>query len=115
MSLINDNIKELLALWAEAHEDKNCFPDIADGQTSYYKNYTDRNPEEIYLMEYSLQTMEDVKNFLKTYSGLELESELLKRLTVAICQNRPMSDQESAKTIAASDGENSLPEYVYVF
>ena len=38
-------------------------------------------------MEYSLQTMEDVKNFLKTYSGLELESELIKCLTVAICQN----------------------------
>ena len=120
MSLTNAKMKEDLSEWAEQNKDKTVFPEISEEETSYY---IDRNSEETYMMEYSLDDLQSLRNNLEKYPELSSDLNLLKNLTIGISRNRvqrepekhgdPNSDHLEENTV--THDERTLPEYVYVF
>lgn len=115
MSLISENIMEEFSAWAEKSEDKSIFPMISKEEDSYY---IDRETEETYMMEYSFETMAELKNLINAYSGLADDPQMLRKLVVEIMQNRFKSQlemQESLKSNKTQDDNKNLPEFVYVF
>lgn len=108
-----------IAVWAEAHENKNIFPEISDKEKSYY---VDRDAEDTYIMEYSFSNLFNIKEALKAYSGLTSEPFLLKKMAVEIgkncCINREDADNE--KNIIRymrneQPAQGILPEFRYEF
>jgi hypothetical protein len=116
MSLINEDIIEELSIWAKKNEDKNVFPQILEKEDSYYMN---RESEETYIMEYSFNTLQELKNSLIKYSGLSEYADILKIMTVAICQEKFRGMNEIPYNIELEEKEDDkkseLPEFVYVF
>lgn len=127
MSLISEKSIEEIAMWARANENTSIFPEIQKESDSYY---TDRRQDETYLMEYSFQNMLQLKHSLESYSGLDADSQLLKRLIVEVSNNRSSGKKEKdteegerqknmdmvkKKAEKAHDSQKTLPEYVYVF
>ena len=85
MSLISERIIEEFGGWAKENGDKSAFPKIYETEKSYYTN---RNPKEAYLMEYSFGNMAELKKALEVYSGLAADLQILEKLTVEVCKNR---------------------------
>ncbi len=119
MSLINEKILQELLIWAEENEDKRVFYAISDEEKSYF---TDRDSEETYIMEYSFRTLAELKHNLEKYSNLLEDPELLKKMTIEICQDRFKRElrmhEFSGKTNIddrKEEKEKTLPEYVYAF
>ncbi len=119
MSLINEKVMQEFAVWAETNEDKNIFPAIAGEEESYYIK---RDSEETYMIEYSFRTLAELKKALEEHSGLSTDPEMLKMLTIEICQDRYKSelnihkeDDKSKERKRVQDSEKTLPEFVYVF
>lgn len=121
MSLINEGAIEAFSKWAREHADSHIFPKISEEESSYYCN---RTSEDTYLMEYNIETVQGLKEMLQKYSGLEQDLELLKMLTVEICQNRfrsrlELPPYEWRKNKLPENGtqekESVLPEFIYVF
>lgn len=119
MSLINDKIIKELSKWAEINANNHIFPKASYTDASYYLS---RDSEETYMMEYSFKTEEEIKNALERYCGLESEPQLLKELTIAICQNRykarlgeDLIETDANQETKSEDSEAKLPEYIYVF
>ncbi len=104
--------------WARENKDESIFPLISEGEDSYYIT---RNSEETYLMEYSFHNMAWLKESLKKYAGLSSDLQMLKKLTVTICQNRFIGnlqiheDRISREKKEVQDGKKTLPEFIYVF
>ena len=111
-------IKEFQA-WAKENKDNTVFPEISIEEDSYYSN---RNSEETYMMEYSFQNMAGLKEVLGRYSRLSTDTQMLKGLTVEICQHRFKKNPEIYRNVdnrekkeAVYDSPKTLPEFVYVF
>ncbi|MCM1233055.1 MAG: hypothetical protein NC489_23270 [Ruminococcus flavefaciens] len=121
MNLINGNIREYLSLWAKENEDANVFPKISDEVTSYYIT---RNSKQSYIKEYAFENMQELASELERYSGLPEKSQLLKKMTVAICENRYKSyfegygnegERKYDEGIVRGDEEKELPDFIYIF
>lgn len=119
MSLINEKVIEEFSTWAEENENRHIFPEISNAEDSYYIN---RDTEETYMMEYSFKTLPELKSALEQYSGLSSDPQMLKKLTVEICQDRFRSKLDTngnkdniSPNTKVSEGKQTLPEYVYVF
>jgi hypothetical protein len=118
MNLIDESIVEKLSRWAELNEDKNVFPTINEDEDSYYIN---RNSNQTYIMEYSFKTLQEVKESLNKFSGLsDNDSEILKIITVEMCQERfkgkiEESGVDMGKVKDYGNKKSVLPEFVYVF
>lgn len=119
MSSISETDIEIFSEWATKNEDKNIFPYICKEEKSYY---LDRNSEETYMMDYSFQTLAELKKALKQYSGLEDDEEMLKMMTIEICKYRFKCNMEIHKfednrqeQRKIKNGEKTLPDYIYVF
>lgn len=121
MNSINGNIIEYLHLWAKENEDKKVFPQTSDEETSYYIT---RNSEQSYIQEYAFENMQELAGNLKKYSGLSEKSQLLKEMTVAICENRYKGYFESyedkregkyGEETVRADEEKELPDFIYIF
>lgn len=115
MSLTSEKVKEAFLVWAQENEDKRIFPEICQKDQSYYIN---RNSEETYMIEYSFKTIAELKKLLECYSRLAEDSEMLKSLTIAICQERYRSElDKNIKSLGKNNelynGDKVLPEYVY--
>ncbi len=106
---------ETLAEWAERNEDKNVFPLISKSLSTYYVNRDLGRP---YMIDFSFQNIEELKALLEQYSELKMDTELLRMISIAICQNRYQSAIEFAddqQVGAKDDHMKKLPEYLYVF
>lgn len=119
MSLISEKVIEELSRWAEKNENVSIFPEISESESSYY---IDKNAEDDYLIEYAFLNMEELKEELKKHSGLSIESQLLKKLVIEICQNRYIGRSDiyegkgnGQEAASIRSGEKVLPEYIYVF
>jgi hypothetical protein len=116
MSLIDKDFIDELSTWAEKNEDKTVFPQIDDNVDSYYIN---RDSEQTYIMEYSFKTLQELKECLIEISGLPSDSEILKLMTVGVCQERFRGKSEilsnKSQTVKVDNSHQDLPEYVYVF
>lgn len=117
MSLINEKVIEEFAEWAKENEDRKIFPEISENENSYY---IDRKSEDTYMTEYSFKTVAELKKELEKYSGLPADSQILKKLTVEICQNRfrsklEMNVDNKMQSEKVNDGKKTLPEFIYVF
>lgn len=119
MNSINEKAIEDLLVWAKEREDRHVFPEISKEETSYYIN---RESEETYIMEYSFKALAELRYGLEKNSGLATEPELLKKLTIEICQNRYLpklrvnANQENfSGDSERNDERQDLPEYVYAF
>jgi hypothetical protein len=113
MNLIDESIIDELSKWATENEDKNVFPQISCKESSYY---VDRESEETYMMEYSINTLQDLKTNLKHYSDLSDETEILKLITVGVCKECIKNDEIIKNTELLDDEKQSdLPEFIYVF
>lgn len=119
MSLINEAAMEKFSVWAAENEDKDIFPSISQSEESYY---IDRSSDETYMMEYSFQTLAELKKGLEQYSGLSDDEQILKMMTIEICQNMFRRESANNKAEATEDGESkrskdnkTLPEFIYVF
>lgn len=113
MSLISENIIEEFSAWAEKNEDKGIFPVISK-EDSYY---IDRKSEETYMMEYSFETMAELKNLVEEYNGLTDDPQMLRKLVVEIMQNRFKSQLETHEFTDSKKTENvnnALPDFVYI-
>lgn len=116
MNLISEEMMDAFSAWAEENEDKHIFSEISKGEASYYIN---RDSEKTYMMEYSPQTVSEIKKALEEYSGIS-DPNMLKRMTVAICQSRFKGGQEVYEDVGQmrrkkqSDGR-ALPEFIYIF
>lgn len=106
MSLISESIIDDFQIWAKENEDKSIFPKIHKEERSYYTN---RNPEEAYLVEYSFRDMAELKKILEEYSDLSVDSQILLKLIVGICKNRSSLDEgkNAYKDSLQSEGEIS--------
>lgn len=85
MNLISEKTIENFEAWAKENEDKSIFSKIHKEGDSYYTN---RNPGETYLTEYSFGNMAELKQSMEVYSGLSADSQMLEKLTVEVCKNR---------------------------
>lgn len=120
MNLIDEKILEKLSLWAEKNADKNVFREVLNDDVSYFIN---RDSEETYMIEYSPETEIEVKEYLDKYTGQSLEQEILKDLTIAICQNKYRATKlddyvnsiKNNQSTKDSDDKKMLPEFIYVF
>lgn len=115
MSLINDDIVKSLSVWAEKNEDKKSFSQIEKNEKTYYK---DRASEETYIMEYSIKTVEDMKQALEKYGGLSEDPHMLKKMVIGLCQNRYRQNpsvSESVETNENEDMNKTLPDSIYSF
>lgn len=117
--LKREKVIEEFQSWAKENKDNTVFSEICKEEGSYYNN---RSSEETYMIEYSFKNMAELKEALGKYSGLEREAQILKKLMLAICQNKVKSDLKvreklpsSEKNKEASDEKKTLPEFVYVF
>ena len=125
MSLVNENIVKELSVWAQQNEDKYIYPEADKKIVSYY---IDRTSEEVYLQEYSIDTLKNLKEALETYSGLPADSPILKQMLFEISRQRrkqPLmqgnkntevkSDRSNGDEAVLQDNKKRLPEYRYVF
>lgn len=118
MSLIDKKVIEEFSTWAEKNGDKHIFPEICKEEGSYY---IDRNSEETYMMDYSFETVVELKELLMKYGGLAEESQMLNNLTVEIYKNRYIRssvinvDDVGNRKEVSIDEEKKLPEFIYVF
>lgn len=119
MSLIDEKMMQILLEWAKENEDRNIFPMISGEDDSYY---IDRNSEETYMMEYSFETMAELKKVLEEYSGLSESPELLKMITIETCKNRAGKSMKAygrrddgREKKSEQDDKATLPEFIYVF
>lgn len=121
MSSINDKIIEEFSTWAGQNENKKIFPQISKDKESYY---IDRVSEETYMMEYSFNTMPELRSALETYSGLADDSQMLRMLTINIYQNNFLNNNEEHKKKNIDEireeenkvkGQYDIPDYIYVF
>ncbi len=115
MNLISEKVIEELTIWAEKNEDKNIFSRISADEDSYYIK---RELDDTYIMKYSMGTLSELKQMLEKYSGLSDNPEMLKMLTVEVCQDRyqsPLRVNREDKRKKTHKNEKTLPEYVYVF
>lgn len=115
MSLISEDIMAELSAWAKKNEDKSIFPVISKAESSYY---IDRKSDETYMMEYSFETMPELKTLIEAYSGLTDDPQMLRRLVVEIMQNR-FEDKLEMPVLADSNRDKNvnkvLPDFVYRF
>lgn len=118
-SLLSENVIEEFFAWAKENKDNNIFSEISEEEDSYYIN---RNSEETYLMEYSFQNMAWLKEALEECSGLSADSQMLKNMTVEICQKKFESNPEIREHLVSEkkeekvqESKKTLPEFVYVF
>lgn len=112
----NDNLQKLV-IWAEQNEDKDTFLKVSQEASSYFMV---RETEENYIMEYSFKTLEELKRGLEEYSGLFDDQQLLREMTVQICQNRfkshlSMTVENEHIGSNQKTTEKTLPDFVYVF
>lgn len=117
MSLINEAVMEKFSVWAAENEDKDIFPSISHAEESYY---IDRRSDETYMIEYSFQTLAELKKALEQYSGLSDNEQILKMMTIEICQNMFRSESvnheaEETEEPKRSKDNKTLPEFIYVF
>lgn len=118
MSLIEEEILNVLSEWAEKNMNKHIYPEIHDRKESYY---IERKSDKTYMMEYSFYTLEKIKELLGEYSGLDESPEVLKRLVIEVCQNRYRESEgkdkegNNMKKKVLQDDSKTLPEYIYVF
>lgn len=118
MNLINKRLAGELFMWAEKNADRDVFAQINE-EVSYYIN---RESEDTYIMEYSLNTAAEVKKELETYSGISSDAELAAMLTVGICQsklyskeNRKLESTDMVNAVKEAENRSEIPEYIYVF
>ena len=118
MNLIEKKVRGEFATWAQENENKDIFPKISQEESSYY---IDRSGDETYLMEYSVPNIAQLKADLERYSGLSEDTELSKKLAIAICQYRfcgeerkQHGDESVFPKPMAVDADKTLPEYIYV-
>ncbi len=115
MNSISEKTIEEFAIWAKKNEDKNIFPLISADEDSYYIK---RESDDTYIMKYSIETLMELRQALEVHGGLSDSPEMLKMLTVEVCQDRYKSTlraNKEDKRKKAYKGEKALPEYVYVF
>ena len=115
MSLISEDIMAELSAWAEKNEDKSVFPTFSKAEDSYY---IDRKSDETYMMEYSFETMAELRNLVEVYSGLADDPHMLRRLVVEIMQNRfedKLEMPEFAGSNMVKNVNKILPDFVYRF
>lgn len=117
MSLIKEEIINDFVCWAETNENKNIYPKISKDEVSYY---VDREFDDTYIMEYSFKTMAELRKYLEKYAGLSLDTYMIRKLAIQICQNRYYDESEfkhnkSYRKKEDDDklAENTLPEYIY--
>lgn len=117
MSSISENTIIEFLTWAGKNENKHVFPEIAKEEATYFIN----RDEEDYMMEYSFKNMQELQEMLRKYSGLSTDLQMLKKVTVSICQNRyecELSDggnEDITSLKKSNQGKSMLPEYIYVF
>lgn len=118
MNLIEEEVVKVFSVWAGMNEDKYIFPAINKEQTSYYIN---RESEETYIMDYSFESVAELRDLIANYCGLSEESQILNKLTLEIYKNRfrgkLVSDVGDVKndTKEVQSEQVELPEFVYVF
>lgn len=118
MSLIDESIIDKLSKWAELNEDTTVFPTINDDEDSYYAN---RVSDQTYIMEYAFKTLQELKEGLNKFSGLSDDnSEILKIMTVEVCQERfrgkiEESDVDTGEVKDSENKKSELPEFIYMF
>lgn len=117
MSLIKKTDIEDFIKWAERNEDKDIYPHISKEEDSYYVN---RKAEETYMMEYAIRTMEDLQNQLEKFCGISLDSYVLKKLIILMCQYKyrdelvvNRSENYAERVDNEDDTDRTLPEFVY--
>lgn len=119
MSLINGKKIKEFSTWAKENEDKEIYPRIDKDCSSYF---IERKLHDTYMMEYSIYTIEELKEALGKYCGLFTDPEMLKRLTIEICQNkfvRKDADfsgitEEKSGDVDRNEG-NAVRDFIYLF
>ena len=118
MSSISDQFLDDLLEWAKENEDRCVFPLISEQASSYY---ICRNTEETYMMEYSFESVIELKAALEKYSRKPMDVQLLNKMIIAAYQNRftaarnESAPDEQVEKSNLDDGKSELPEYIYVF
>lgn len=119
MNLIKEEFLSRFSEWAAENENTSVYPKINPQKESYY---IDRNSDETYMMEYSINTLHDLREALYKYSGLSEESEMLKMITTEMCRNRygaitgeAVNSDDDFQNQSFQDNNETLPEYIYVF
>lgn len=125
MSLISENVVEGLSIWAQQNEDKHIFPEVNREIASYY---IDRTLEETYLREYAVDALVDLKASLGVYSGLPIDSPILKQMLFEISRQRrkqpqrqdnkkreTKNDRSNRDEAEVQDDKKRLPEHIYIF
>lgn len=116
MNLTDKSFINEIAAWAETNTDKEVFPEICEDIPSYYRN---RESEDTYMMEYSVETMEELKELLEKHGGLSEDPLILQMIVHATCQNRyrkglEISEIKSGQNLTNTD-KVQLPDFIYVF
>lgn len=99
--------------------EKYAFSECSEEISSYYVS---RNLEETYMMEYSFENVETLKNALETYGGMQGEAHVSDELIVEVCQNKyknqlriDAKEDHYQQEKDMHDNERILPEHIYVF
>lgn len=114
---LTERASEGFYAWACENEDRNIYPEMSKDVDSYFE---DRTSEETYIMEYPFKTMEGLRCGLERYSGLSEDPEMLKKLTITICEERYRRKTAGARDQSVPDDKDDqtkagLPDFVYVF
>lgn len=118
MNLIEKEAAKAFSVWAGKNEDKHIFPAINKEQTSYYIN---RESEGTYIMDYSFDSVAELRDLIANYCGLSEEPQILNQLAVEIYKNRFRGNLASNvgnvknETKEIQSEQVELPEFVYVF
>lgn len=119
MNLIKEEVFKRFSEWAAENENKSVYSEINSHKESYY---IDRNSDETYMMEYSINTLHDLRDALYKYSGLSADYEMLKMVTTEMCRNRykavtgeAVNKEDNFRNQSFQNNQETLPEYIYVF
>jgi len=110
MRSINENEISRFKAWAVQKDGQGCFGNNALDCTDSF--WIDRTDETTYIKEYQFATVPEFEALCADIIEQGFDEQIKKVVSVALIKNMP---REEVKKTEMVEGEEKLPDYIYVF